>query len=185
MSPRIVLSIAFLCGMAGPAHLTLAAEPGAPTYSLDEILAVALAHSPTLAGAEGLVKQSQGQQVSAGAYPNPSVSGTAGRGAIRDPSTGTRITERTVTVEQPLEWTGKRQARQDAANAGAAGASAALEETRLGLSADVKIAFYSVLFAQRDADLAVQHVGLVDRRGRGLFRLRFDVCVFTAWRPMD
>ena len=162
MSPRIAFCILLLCGMAGPAHKTLAAEPGVPAYSLDDILAAALAHSPTMAGAEGLVKQSHGQQVTAGAYPNPSVSGTAGRGAIRDPSTGTRITERTVTVEQPLEWTGKRQARQDAANAGAAGAAAALEETRLALSADVKIAFYSVLFAQRDADLAAQNVNLVE-----------------------
>ena len=162
MSPRIVFCIVLLCGMAGPAHRSLAAEPGVPAYSLDEVLAAALAHSPTMAGAEGLVQQSHGQQLTAGAYPNPSVSGTAGRGAIRDPSTGTRITERTVTVEQPLEWTGKRQARQDAANAGAAGASAALEETRLALSADVKIAFYSVLFAQRDADLSTQNVSLVE-----------------------
>jgi len=119
-------------------------------------------HSPTLAGAEGLVKQSHGQQITAGAYPNPSVSGTAGRGAIRDPTTGVRVTERTVTVEQPLEWFGKRQARQEAANAGVAGASAALEETRLTLLTDVKVAFYSVLFAQRDTELAAQNVTMVE-----------------------
>lgn len=141
-----------------------AAEPGTPSYSfsLADILALAEEHSPTLAGAEGLVKQSHGQQIAAGAYPNPSVSGTAGRGAIRDPSTGTRITERTVTVEQPLEWLGKRRARQEAANAGVAGASAALEETRQALLADVKVAFYSLLFAQRDADLAAQNVTMVE-----------------------
>ena len=162
MSPRIFLFILALCGIAGPSQIAWATEPAAPTYSLDEILAVALKHSPALAGAEGLVKQSHGQQITAGAFPNPSVSGTAGRGAIRDPSNGVRITERTVTVEQPLEWTGKRQARQDAANAGMAGAAAALEETRLALSADVKVAFYSVLFAQRDADLAAQNVNLVE-----------------------
>ena len=162
MSPRILLFIVALYGMTGPAPIVLSAEPGVSTYSLDEVLAVALKHSPTVAGAEGLVKQSHGQQITAGAYPNPSVSGTAGRGAIRDPSNGVRITERTVTVEQPLEWTGKRQARQDAANAGVAGAAAALEETRLGLSADVKVAFYSVLFAQRDTDLAAQNVSLVE-----------------------
>jgi cobalt-zinc-cadmium efflux system outer membrane protein len=72
------------------------------------------------------------------------------------------VTERTVTVEQPLEWLGKRQARQEAANAGVAGASAALEETRLALLADVKVAFYSLLFAQRDAELAAQNVGMVE-----------------------
>ncbi|MEC4889282.1 MAG: TolC family protein [Nitrospira sp.] len=142
--------------------LSSAAEPAASAYSLEEILAVAAEHSPALAGAEGLVKQSHGQQIAAGAYPNPSLSGTTGRGAIRDPSNGVRITERTVTVEQPLEWTGKRQARQDAANAGVAGATAALEETRLALVADVKVAFYAVLLAQRDAELAAQNVNLVE-----------------------
>ncbi|WHZ14316.1 MAG: CzcABC family efflux RND transporter, outer membrane protein [Nitrospira sp.] len=137
-------------------------EPRSAAYSLPEILALAMQHNPTLAGAEGLVKQSHGQQIAAGAYPNPSVSGSAGRGAIRDPSTGVRVTERTVIIEQPFEWLGKRQARQEAADAGAAGASAALEETRLSLSADVKVAFYSLLFAQRDAELAAQNVTTVE-----------------------
>jgi cobalt-zinc-cadmium efflux system outer membrane protein len=129
---------------------------------LDELLALALERNPALAGAEGILRQRRGQQIAAGAYPNPSVSGMAGRGAIRDPSTGARITERTVTVEQPLEWTGKRQARQEAADAGVAGAQAALEETRLELLSDVKVAFYQLLFAQRDAELAAQNVGAVE-----------------------
>ena len=139
-----------------------AETPRTAAYSLPDILALAVQHSPTLAGAEGMVKQSQGQQIAAGAYPNPSVSGSAGRGAIRDPSTGTRVTERTFTVEQPLEWTGKRQARQEAADAGTAGATAAFEDTRLTLLADVKVAFYHVLFAQRDAELAAQNVASVE-----------------------
>jgi cobalt-zinc-cadmium efflux system outer membrane protein len=142
--------------------LTWADEPRTAAYSLPDILALALQHNPAVAGAEGLVKQSHGQQIAAGAYPNPSVSGSAGRGAIRDPSTGVRVTERTFTLEQPLEWTGKRQARQDAADAGVAGASAALEDTRLALLADVKVAFYQVLFAQRDAELALQNVSSVE-----------------------
>ena len=142
--------------------MTWAEEPRTTTYSLPGILALALQHNPTVAGAEGLVKQSHGQQIAAGAYPNPSVSGSAGRGAIRDPSTGVRVTERTFTVEQPLEWTSKRQARQDAADAGVAGASAALEDTRLALLADVKVAFYQLLFAQRDVELAAQNVSSVE-----------------------
>lgn len=165
MSPRILVSVWIFCCLLGrsqSATMVWAADPSPPSYSLAEILALAIEHSPTLAGAEGLVKQSHGQQIAAGAYPNPSISGAAGRGAIRDPSTGVRITERTVTVEQPLEWLGKRQARQEAANAGVAGASAALEETRLALLADVKVAFYSLLFAQRDAELATQNVTSVE-----------------------
>ncbi len=165
MIPRIFLSILLMSCLVGRGQTVAtvwAAEVSAKTYTLDDIVSLAMEHSPSLAGAEGLVKQSHGQQIAAGAYPNPSVSGNAGRGAIRDPSTGTRITEHTVTVEQPVEWLGKRQARQEAADAGVAGASAALEETRLTLLADVKVAFYSLLFAQRDAELAAQNVATVE-----------------------
>ena len=165
MIARLVCSLVLAMAAAGPlagVSVAWAEAPRTAAYSLPDILTLAVQHNPTLAGAEGVVKQSQGQQIAAGAYPNPSVSGSAGRGAIRDPSTGTRVTERTFTVEQPLEWTGKRQARQEAADAGAAGATAAFEDTRLTLLADVKVAFYQLLFAQRDADLAAQNFTSVE-----------------------
>ena len=165
MIPRMFLSlllVSCLVDRGQTGMMAWAAEPHVGTYSLDDIVALAVERSPTMAGAQGFVKQSHGQQIAAGAYPNPSVSGTAGRGAIRDPSTGARITERTLTVEQPLEWAGKRQARQEAANAGVAGAGAALEETRLTLVADVKVAFFQLLYAQRDAEMAIQNVTMVE-----------------------
>ena len=132
------------------------------TYSLDDIVALAMEHSPALASAEGLVKQSHGRQIAAEAYPNPSVAGTLGRGAIRDPSNGIRVTERTFTVEQPIEWGGKRQARREVADAGFAEASATLEVAKLTVVADVKEAFYRLLFAQPDAELAIQNVATVE-----------------------
>lgn len=165
MSPqKICLAILVVCYIAvgKTGMIASATEPPTPAYSLDNIVALALEHNPTLAAAEGLVRQSHGQQIAAGAYPNPLISGTAGRGAIRDPSTGARVTERTVTVEQPLEWLGKRKARQEAADAGMGWASAALEETRLTVLADVKVAFFTALFAQRDAELAAQNVTMVE-----------------------
>lgn len=165
MGLRIVFFIVILGGVLTDdltSKTAQAAEASKPVYSLADLLALAEEHSPRLAGAVGLVRQSRGQQIAAGAFPNPSISGSAGRGAIRDPSTGVRVTERTVTLEQPLEWVGKRQARQEAANAGLAGANAALEETRLALLADVKVAFYSLLLAQRDAELTAQNVIAVE-----------------------
>lgn len=138
-----------------------AAEPSPGSYSLQTVIGLALERSPAIAGAKASVEQSRGQQVSAGAYPNPSVSGVAGRGSIRDPSTGVAIMERTITLEQPLEWPAKRQARQRAADAGVAGASAGLEEARLALVADVKVAFYQLLMAQREADLSAQNLAMV------------------------
>ncbi len=143
-------------------HVAAAAGEPSATHTLHTVLELALAHNPTIAGAQGVMQQSRGQQVAAGAYLNPSISGVAGRGSIRDPSTGVKVTERTVTVEQPLEWLGKRRARQQAADAGAAGASAAMEETRLNVIAEAKVAFYQVLFAQRDAELAGQNLTMVE-----------------------
>ena len=162
MIPHMVPSLMMACLFSLWGALSWAGEARPQTYSLSDILTFAAQHNPVLAGAEGLVKQSHGQQIAAGAFPNPSITGIAGRGAIRDPSTGTHVTERTFTVEQPLEWTGKRQARQEAADAGLAGANAALEDTRLSLLADVKIAFYHLLFGQRDVELSAQNVTNVE-----------------------
>jgi len=142
--------------------LASAATEGPQQYALGEIITLALEHHPAIAGAQGVMQQSRGQQVAAGAYLNPSIAGSAGHGSIRDPSTGVSITERTVTVEQPLEWQGKRRARQQAADASAAGAGAAMDETRLNVVADVKVAFYYVLFAQRDAELTSQNLTMVE-----------------------
>ena len=132
------------------------------SYSLPEILAAAAERSPSLASAAGMVKQSEGEQITAGAYPNPLISGSAGRGAIRDPSTGVHVTERTVTVAQPLEWSGKREARKEAAAAGVAGANAGFDEAKLNLQADIKVAFYQLLLSQRDAELAGQNLTMVE-----------------------
>ncbi|MCC6966983.1 MAG: TolC family protein [Nitrospira sp.] len=162
MIPHMVPSLLMACLFSLSGTLSWAGEARPQPYSLSDILTFAAQHNPVLAGAEGLVKQSQGQQIAAGAYPNPSITGIAGRGAIRDPSTGTHVTERTFTVEQPLEWTGKRQARQEAADAGLAGANAALEDTRLSLLADVKIAFYQLLYGQRAVELAAHNVTNVE-----------------------
>ena len=138
-----------------------AAEPAPSSYSINQAVQLALERNPALASAEGAVEQSRGQRMVAGAYLNPSITGAAGRGSIRDPSTGVAIAERTITVEQPLEWTGKRAARQQVAEAGLASAYASLEEARLTVIADVKIAFYQLLLAQQDADLAKQNLNTV------------------------
>ncbi|MDP1769125.1 MAG: TolC family protein [Nitrospirota bacterium] len=162
---RIVWLAVVASGLASlglSTYEAVAADENTNTHTIDSVLELALAHNPTMARAQGDMRQRRGQQVAAGAYLNPSISGAAGRGNIRDPSTGVKVTERTVTVEQPLEWQGKRRARQQAADAGAAGASAAMEETRLNVIAEAKVAFYQVLFAQRDAELTGQNLTMVE-----------------------
>lgn len=139
-----------------------AAEPRVAPYSLPEILTLALKHSPAMTGVEAALEESQGRQMAAGAYLNPTVTGSAGRGSIRDPRTGASITERTITVEQPLEWPDKRAARQRAADAGISGALAGMEEAKVAVTAEVKAAFYQLLFAQQDAQLAKENLRTVE-----------------------
>lgn len=139
-------------------------------YSLPDIIALSLTRHPSVAWAEGQVDQRVGQRVAAGAYPNPSISGNSGHGDIRDAGRGDiaqssarqSLTEYNVTVGQPFEWPAKRAARKHAAEAGLAGSSYGLVETRLNLTADVKVAFYDLLLAQRDLDLAKQNVTIVE-----------------------
>lgn len=161
---RVIIFLAVYC-LADHSYLNttaMAAEPRATSYSLSEILDLALKHSPVMNGAEAALEESQGRQIAAGAYLNPTVAGSAGHGSIRDPSTGVSITERTVTVEQPLEWPDKRAARQRAADAGFSGALAGMEEAKVAITAEVKAAFFHLLFAQQDAKLAGENLQTVE-----------------------
>jgi cobalt-zinc-cadmium efflux system outer membrane protein len=139
-----------------------AAELGSGGYTLSQVVQLALQHNPMMNGAEAVLEQSQSQRVTAGAYLNPTISGSAGRGSIRDPSTGVSVTERTITVEQPLEWLGKRTARQRAADAGVAGALAGMDDTKVLVMTEVKGAFYQLLLAQQDAQLARENLKTVE-----------------------
>lgn len=128
------------------------------TFLLQDILTMALEKNPLVMESEGLIEQKAGSKISASAYPNPTLSFQSGRGTVRDPSVGISITERYVTLSQPLEWPGKREARQQAAQAGVDGAMASREEAKLNLIATTKHAFYDLLLAERQTEMALQNV---------------------------
>lgn len=138
-----------------------AANAEMPSLKLEEVLELALKRNPTMSSAKGAVRQSQGERIAASAFLNPSFDAIAGRGSIHDPNTGVAIVERTLTVEQPLELPGKRKARREAAEASLSGALAGVEEARLNVRADLKVAFYRLLLAQRDVDLSTQNLSTV------------------------
>ena len=143
------------------------AETAPPTYALHDIIGLAIERNPMIAGAMAAIDQSTGQRTAAGAYPNPTIHGDGGKGYLRDagPLTSeipTSATEYMAGFSQPLEWPAKREARRRAAEAGLAGASVGLIETRLNLAADVKVAFYDLLLAQRDLELAKNNLTIVE-----------------------
>ena len=168
----IVWLIVVLCGLSWQAALAAEiATPQAavPTYSLEDILAMALEKNPLVAESEGLIEQKEGDKLSASAYPNPTLWIQSGRGTVRDP-TGITLTERYVTLYQPLEWPGKRAARQKAAQAGVDGALAFKEEAKLNMIAATKQAFYDLLLADRHTELTIHNVRTMEEVRNAVIR---------------
>lgn len=155
-----VLLRALMVPLIVAAEVPRVGEPSPGLYGLDDIIALALERNPAVAAAGGGVKQRHGERITAGAYLNPSISGTAGSGAVTDPRTGVVILEHRVTIEQPLELPAKRRARLNAAEAQLAGAQAELQDTRLKVQSDAKVAFYQFLLAQRDLELSTQNLSM-------------------------
>ncbi len=162
-----VLMAVMVVGASGTLmpSIVQAKEP-MPTFDLDRIIDLALERNPIIAGAQGVIAQSEGKQIEAGAYPNPTITVQTADAALRDPSIGRRMGERNMSLSQPLEWPGKRAARQDAADAGLAGATVGLEESKLNLIAEVKTAFYDLLLAERTVDLLQQNLEIVQEVAR-------------------
>jgi len=131
------------------------------TFDLDRIIDLALERNPAILSAQSVIEQNEGLRTQAGAYPNPTIGGNTGGGMLRDPSTGTRVTEYGMTLHQTVEWPGMRAARQDAADAGLSSATVGLSEAKLNLIAEVKQAFYELLLAERTVDLLQQNLEIV------------------------
>ncbi len=163
----VVLMTVMVAGATGTLMPSFAqVKEQVPTFDLDRIIDLALERNPTIARAEGVIQQNEGGQVQAGAYPNPTISTQTARAALREPSSGTSLTEYGVTLHQPVEWPGKRAARQHAADAGLAGATVGLDEAKLNLIAEVKAAFYALLLAERTVDLLQQNLEIVQEVAR-------------------
>ena len=143
------------------------ADTTSRTFALHDIIGLAIERNPMIAGAMATIDQSTGKRTAAGAYPNPIIHGDSGKGYLKDGGSLTAdvpasATEYMAGFSQPLEWPAKRAARQRAAEAGLAGASVGLIETRLNLTSDVKVAFYDLLLAQRDLELTKNNLSIVE-----------------------
>ena len=137
-------------------------------YGIEEVLQLALERNPRMDIGKGVIEESQGQQKTAKAYPNPNIDLLLGRSEFRDSDVRIVTVERFVTVSQPLEWNPKRVARKQAADAGVESARAALEETKVHLTSEVKEAFYTLLFAEKRARLAAKNLSIVEGLGRAV-----------------
>ncbi len=125
----------------------------AQSYTLQEIIDLALTHNPSIELGKGIIDEKAGEKVTAQSYPNPSFGVQSGYGKVRDPR-GTSLIERYFSLSQPLEWPGTRAARQQVAEAGVSSAQASFEETQVNVKARVKRTFYELLLAETLTDLA-------------------------------
>ena len=167
---HLLLRTLLLAGVLLPVLLigTVVLAQDSRSYRLNEMIDMALEHNPALQEAATLIDQGKGLQATAAAYPNPSITGTVGPGRTREALRDITFFERGVTVSQPVEWPGMRQARQRAAEAALAGSQAAVDATRLNLRAEVKIAFYQLLLAQRNAELIAEALAIAQDFLRGV-----------------
>lgn len=124
-----------------------------PSYTLSEVIDLALAYHPLMEMGQGILDEKAGEVLAAQAYPNPLFGFSGGHGEVRDP-TGRTLFERYFSLSQSIEWPGTRAARQQAAEASVRGAEANFDEIRLNMEASVKRTFYEVLLAETLADLA-------------------------------
>ena len=163
----VVLMIVMAAGTSGALMPSFAqAKDQTPTFDLDRIIDLALERNPAIASARSVIEQNEGLRTQAGAYPNPTIGAQTADATIQDPRNGDRITERSVTLHQTVEWPGMRAARQDAATAGLIGATVGLDEAKLNLIAEVKGLFYELLLAERTVDLLQQNLEIVQEVAR-------------------
>lgn len=167
---KITVVVLALLVFAGKAR-SIGAQEERRSYSLPEVIALAIDHNPRPTGAIGTIDIQEGLVIQAGAYPNPNIVGRGGRGSLRDAGvlgpgafSGAPINslaEYNAQVSQPFEWPAKREARKSAAQAGLEGAIVGYDETLLNLRADVKLAFWTLLSTQRSLELAKENLAII------------------------
>ncbi|WP_090264160.1 TolC family protein [Pseudomonas panipatensis] len=141
--------------------LLLALAPAAlsaplPSLSLDAALNAAMAGNPELSAMARAQGIAEGERRQAGSRPNPRLSWEA-----EDTRADSRTT--TISLTQPIELGGKRDARIALAERGQALASAELELRRNGLRSEVLDAFQASLRAQERLRLVDESVALALR----------------------
>lgn len=161
------------CVIAGLAQAAPAKDVPLPVFRLETVIKLAVAENPIIAKAEGTIDESRGKKVAAGAYLNPTIIGQTGNGAIRDPSLNYGRAEYSITLQQPFEWYGKREARKEAAEAGVVGAMMGLDEAKLFVTTQSKVAFYDLLLAQQSVNIALQNAETVQALAKAV-RVRVE-----------
>jgi len=130
--------------------------PGTNSVTLDALVAEALQKNPEANFYQAEIAAAKGERRTAGAYPNPEVSGEIGRKRVTGGGLAAEGTAWSVSVMQPFEYPGRLALRKAIANRQIELAEAGYAQFKAVLAARVRSLSYALLIAQQKADAAQQ-----------------------------
>ncbi|MEW5683304.1 MAG: TolC family protein [Pseudomonadota bacterium] len=139
------------------------AEP-APAYA--ELLAQSQSTAPRLAEARADIARAQGLARQAAVFPNPTVGIQMENFSGSGPYRGTRLSETTATLQQPLELGGKRQARMAAGRAEVGAAQARARRAQVDYAFDLAVGYATAEASDRRMALAQETLTLAQEDAR-------------------
>lgn len=145
----------------------------AAPLTLSQALELAEQHSPVLKFANSQMDGALAALKTSRAYPNPDIEIGTGNSHLLPPSSQDGRNSALV-LSQPLEFPSLRNSRQRGAQAGVVSGSALLEDARINLHAQVKLAFLEILRRQEEAQLAAENLALLVQI-RNRVKLKVDV----------
>ena len=143
--------------------------------SLEEAVRLATERNPNLAAARNTVEIAQAQRLDARLRPNPAVSFESEGYPLFEPSRPAFINNQELTfrIDQEIELAGRRRLRTQAAETGIAVAEAGFQDQRRRLEFEVRRAYFGVVLAKADLEVARAALGEIDKV-IGLNRARYE-----------
>ncbi|HHL40395.1 MAG TPA: TolC family protein [Deltaproteobacteria bacterium] len=157
--PMPALALAALLVLAAVSH-GFAGEDS-PVYTLDEIIEVAMRENPSVAVFRANLDAARGEVTASRAYPNPEVEVGGSRGTSLE--TDESAAEFSISIGQPIEWPGKRLYREKAARSALERREIEKESFLIELRYEVKAAFYRLLLANKEVEIAAENLTTVEK----------------------
>jgi cobalt-zinc-cadmium efflux system outer membrane protein len=132
------------------------------SLSIDDVIVRVMDASPRFQSVVKGIDVAKGEELQAGFRPNPELSLEAEDFAGSDQFGGTNSAEYTLSVNQKIEFGGKRDARKKVAQASFAVAQEDVSIERLNIIRDVHAAYLNVLVETESVDLASEQQQLAE-----------------------
>ena len=151
---RVLFLSVFLTAAASSVHSQDFTIPRRLT--LDDALRLASERNPVLAAARNAVEIAEAGRIDARLRPNPAVSAESEGYPLFESSRPSFLPNQELTLrfDQEIELAGRRRLRTQTAEAGVSAAEAAFLDERRRLDFDVRRAYFAVVLARADLDVA-------------------------------